>query len=128
MTAFRVLIDKPVFSYETHADHLGIYLSTVNSFCLIVGSVLVHLPSMQPCSSFGAASEGAHWLRQRWPDGAVSVSHPPNSAAVFPNADNSIIPGNQYSCSYSVNIYRPVTLMCSRYFTSCTVCEVPAGT
>lgn len=39
-------------------------------------SNVVRLPSMQPCLSFGAASEDAHWLPRRWPDSTVSVSLP----------------------------------------------------
>lgn len=39
--------------------------------------------SMQPCFSFGAAFESAHWFRQKWPDSGVSVSHPARSSNVF---------------------------------------------
>lgn len=33
-----------------------------------LSSAFVHLPSMQRCASFGAASAGSHWCSQRWPD------------------------------------------------------------
>lgn len=56
-----------------------------------LSSAFVHLPSMQRCASFGAASAGSHWCSQRWPDYAVSVSLPP------PAAQSITCPGTKWS-------------------------------
>ena len=77
-----VFIEKP-----SHSEHSVCVLSV-----LILLGVIVHLPTMQPPSSFGAASEGAHWLRRWWPDSAVSVPLPPHTAYVFPHSDQSVTP------------------------------------